>query len=73
VADPKKRGRPSKVAVEVEFTLDSSQAAHLLEMADRFGWGETVHSAAKALVVSRVTAFQEASALAHPWELSKPD
>ncbi len=68
--EPRKRGRPTKTAVDVAFTLDARQAAHLLEMADKFGWGETVHSAAKALVVARVTAFQEASAMAHPWRLA---
>ena len=75
MTDPtkKKAGRPKKAAINVEFTLDARQAAHLLEMAERFGWGETVHSAAKTIVVTRITAFQEASALAHAWPLKSPD
>ena len=55
----KGRGRPKKDSpVIVEFVLDQTAAKYLTAIGKRNGWGGSVHSVCKAMIMSRYIEMQ---------------
>lgn len=56
----KTRGRPEKEnkSTEVRFVLPPPAASYLLSVGKRLGWGDSIHSISKAMVMSRYIEMQ---------------